>query len=416
MPIQPLAPAFKFADGPGIDAFGRLRTSSQITSFAEQQVYTNHSMVWDHPTFGTGTATHNNLRSSTMLQTGGSAAGARAMRQSKVYQRYIPGTSLIVKLTQVFKYSGTHTGGAKTIAMFGDDDNGIGLLYDATGWGIVKRTKTSGTLSEQIIRQADWSIDKMNGNPMQSSSMITLDPTKSLIVVLDLQWLGVGRVRFGFQIDGQMYPVHEFVHANKTQGVYMQQATLPVRWEVVNDGAGSDVTMEAICCSVETEGAVEEDSGYPWTISNNTSGIVLSTSTYKPILSVRLADLLNGKSARSHIHFDSITTMLSSDACHLMATINPSLTGASWGRVNTTHSGIEYDVSASALSGGIDDIWATYAGSGKDVHRFMSSVTASPKMMLGKTYAGVSDILTISARALSGTPTLYCALPLIEQY
>jgi hypothetical protein len=42
-------------------------------------------------------------------------------------------------------------------------------------------------------------------------SGITLDVTKTQIFIVDLEWLGVGRVRLGFVIDGKIYYCHEIL-------------------------------------------------------------------------------------------------------------------------------------------------------------------------------------------------------------
>ncbi len=415
MPIPPHAPIFKFADGPGIDAFGRLRTSSQITVFDGQQVYSNHPLQWDHHTSGTGSATHSTQRSSTTLSTGGTAVGARALRQSKVYHRYIPGTSLIVKMTGVMLSAGTHSGGSKTMMMYGDDSNGIGVQHTAAGFAIVKRTNTTGSVVDSVIASADWNIDKMNNMPMQSPSMITLDATKSQIFVLDLQWLGVGRIRCGFQINGQFYPVHEFTHANTTTGVYMQSASLPVRWEAVNDSTGANVSIESICCSVEVESAQEVEAGYSWSASNGVTAINTNASTYVPVVSLRLKSLLNGIPSRSHIHLQKIMALVGTSALHYKLILNPTLgSGTSWTDVNSTYSGVEFDVGSTTVSGGVE-IESGYLNTGLNDLK-IASTSEKIKLLLGKKYDGTADILTLAVRTTGGTGNILSALSFIEQY
>lgn len=413
MPTPPLAPIVKFAEGPALDAFGRLRVSVPNTKFAGQQTYDSQPLLWDHPVSGTGDASYSTNRSSTILSTGGTAAGARAMRQSKVYERYTPGQSFQVKMSAVFLYSGTHAGASQTGVWYGDDDNGIGCIHTASGFSLVRRTKTSGTVQEEIVPQTSWKFDKMNGTGVSKKN---LDATKSQIFVIDVQWLGVGRVRCGFQIDGIFHFVHEFLHANVIQGVYTQSMNLPVRYEVINkDATGANVAMEAICCSVEGEGSSgsAEDAGYTFCATNDYNLISVPSTGYVPILSIRLSDLFNSKPYHGHVQLDHIGSIVQTNAVHAKILFNPTLTGASWAS-NGSHTGVDKDVAASGYTGGIElgcDYWAA----GSTNVRAANDTSIRNILLLGKTYAGVSDIITVVGRALSGTATVGVSLNYIEQ-
>ena len=67
-----------------------------------------------------------------------------------------------------------------------------------------------------------------------------------------MQWLGVGRVRVGFNINGVIYYAHYFNNANNLGSVYMSTPNLPVRYEV--SSTGGSVTLDQICCTVQSEG------------------------------------------------------------------------------------------------------------------------------------------------------------------
>jgi hypothetical protein len=128
--------------------------------------------------------------------------------------------------------------------------------------------------SNTAIAQSSWNIDKMDGG---GPSRKTLDFTKVQIFVIDFEWLGVGRVRFGFNIDGVTYPVHQFVHANLTTSVYTKTPNLPVRYEIRSTG-GAD-SMQKICASIMSEGGIEQSgithigSSALNTLANNTAGL-----------------------------------------------------------------------------------------------------------------------------------------------
>jgi hypothetical protein len=89
-------------------------------------------------------------------------------------------------------------------------------------------------------------------------SGITIDLTKTQIFCVDFEWLGVGRVRFGFVVDGQIIYCHELLNANALSEVYMSTPNLPLRYEISNDGSGSSASMDHICTSIISEGGTQD--------------------------------------------------------------------------------------------------------------------------------------------------------------
>ena len=57
---------------------------------------------------------------------------------------------------------------------------------------------------DTIVTRNNW-IDKFDGT---GSSGLTIDFTKAQIFTFDQEWLGVGRVRMGFVINGNFYPCY----------------------------------------------------------------------------------------------------------------------------------------------------------------------------------------------------------------
>ena len=68
----------------------------------------------------------------------------------------------------------------------------------------------SEELDNKII-QSNWNVDVFNGT---GASGITLDFSKSQIFFIDYEWLGTGRVRCGFFIDGIPYYCHAIHNSN----------------------------------------------------------------------------------------------------------------------------------------------------------------------------------------------------------
>jgi hypothetical protein len=266
-------------DSPSIDAFGRWRVSEPQTIFDSKQLYDAQPLFWDdQQVSGTGTtSTHNPNTASTVLSVSGTTAGRR-VRQTFMRFNYQPGKSQLILCTGTLSATGGGTGIVRAMGLY-DDKNGIFIRDNQGTVEAVIRTYTSGTAVDNAVSQANWNLDKMDGT---GASGVTLDPTKSQIVAIDFEWLGVGRVRIGFVVDGAFIYVHEFLHANRTAGVYMSTPNLPLRYEISNNGTGVASSLEHICSSVMSEGGIEnlgilrhQDTGLISSLSSNTAYAVM---------------------------------------------------------------------------------------------------------------------------------------------
>ncbi len=251
---------------------------------------------------------------------------------------------------------------------------------------LVRRTSTSGSASDaDFANQANWNLDPMDGT---GPSGITLDLTKTQILWIQAQWLGVGRVVVGFDIDGVLYPVHQFLHANVLTAPYTQSFNLPVRLEARTGASTSTFrvgyfdsangifleteraaggTMYMVCCSVQTEGGAEAR-GFPRTASNGITTI--GVTTRRPILSIRNATTFNGLINRAHIENDEIQLIAQTNSAYWDLVVGGVLTGASWVTVGTD-SCAEFDRSATAITGGLP-IASGYVASGSGSTRAIS--------------------------------------------
>jgi hypothetical protein len=248
----------------------------------------------------------------------------------------------------------------------------------------VLRSSTSGAPVEREVQQADWNIDPFDGT---GPSGITLDFTCTQILLIDAQWLAVGRVRIGFDIDGVFFPAAQYLNANILKVPYTQTFNLPIRSESRTTATGTDLCagyfdsangvflkltsttqgagQHIICCSVQSEGGAEAR-GFPWAISNGTT--LRSINSRTPIISIRPKATFNGVINRAHTELIDFATFLTSGDAHVEVCIGlGNLTGASWQSVNT-NSVIEYDVSATTETGG-SCIRTSYGVSGQGNQR-----------------------------------------------
>lgn len=379
------------------DAFGRLRVSNPQTLFDSTAEYGKNPMVWDETLGGTGTSVH--LTDEAAIRMRVAAANDSVIRQTKRYWRYQPGKSQLVLLTAALPIATANT--RQRLGLF-DARNGVFFEQTSAGKSVVVRTATSGSAVDTVIPQASWNLDRLDGT---GTSGKTLSASGTQIFVIDLEWLGVGRVRFGFNIDGVTYYCHQSLNANVGQtAVYMGTANLPVRYEhtALPGYAGGNLDLKQICSTVVSEGGFEDDFGVLQTANMGITTVAVTTR--RPILSIRLSSTFNSVTNNGTIVLGTVDSSAATNNCLFELVLNPTLTGASFSAVDATYSIAEKDTAASSLTGGIVlSSWYVPAGTG--TQRTVASRGTAGSVSLGKNLAGTSDILSIVARSFTGTCT-----------
>lgn len=314
------------ARSPNLDAFSRLRVSDGIGIFDSTFQYDLQPVIFHNFTSNGATITHNKNIVSAALNVG-TVNGATAIVQSKQYHRYTPGKSSLVAMTQI---PGVATTNVRKRFGYFDGDNG--LFFEQNGTediAVVRRTKTSGVIVDNRVIQENWNIDKLDGSGnSRNPSGITLDLSKAQILILDFQWLGMGRVRIGFDINGSIIYCHEFLNANNLDVPYMQTGNLPIRWEVANTGTSAGAIMYATCCSVQSEGGFEADRGYYY--SANTPVAITASTTRTHLLSIRPATGFRGQVNRIQIQVHDMTVLAGNNPVLIETWYNPTLAGGAW--------------------------------------------------------------------------------------
>ena len=245
--------AITYADTPSIDAFSRLRVSNPHTIFEVLNQYNSESLRMESGNTGSGVLPAHQANSRmVLLQINAGAGPSSSFVQSFSYLPYQPGKSQLILMTGVF---GPGVSGAVQRFGYGDATNGI--FYEQSGSTVQLNliSSVSGGIVNNIVTKANWNLDKMDGT---GPSGIILDPTKTFILFIDLQFLAMGRVRVGFDINGTVFYVHQFLTANLTTVPYMQMATLPVKAEITAAGAlATPCTAQFKCAGVCSEGGLD---------------------------------------------------------------------------------------------------------------------------------------------------------------
>lgn len=264
------------------DAFARMRVSAPFTIFDSKLTLDNSPLFWDDAVLsGAGTSsTYNANQASVTLGVSNLTAGRRA-RQTKRRFNYQPGKSSLIVMTGVL--GAVATGISRRVGYF-DDSNGIFLSLIGSVLSVNRRSFVTGVVVDESVAQANWNLDKMDGSGF---SGVTLDTSKTQIFFVDIEWLGVGRVRCGFYIDGIPIYVHQFTHANKIATVYMSTPNLPIRYEISNDGTGPAATLTQICSTVIVEGG-QDDTGVTRAFHMGNQVLTLATAGAIPaVLAIR---------------------------------------------------------------------------------------------------------------------------------
>lgn len=340
------------ASGTATDAFGRIRVSEPLTLFDSFHRYQDNGKF---ATSTSGTAnTVYQINESVIDLNVGTTSGDKCYRESKRVFAYQPGKSLLIMST--FAMNAQKTNLRQRVGYF-NTNNGIFLENDGTGNYLVLRSYSSGSVVETRVAQANWNFDKFDGTGLsgqtQHQGRDSLDVTKTNIFWIDIEWLGVGDVRCGFVVDGLMAPAHIFHNDNVNTTTYMTTAILPVRYEIENTGTTASASkMKQICSTVVSEGGYTlEGKARSVSIPISTPKDLPTAGTFTPIISIRLKDSFKDALAVvKDVEFFGVTNNTS---YRYKVIIGGTLTGASWVSADTD-SPVEYDITASAISGGRD--------------------------------------------------------------
>lgn len=325
------------------DGFGRQRVSEPFTMFDAQLRYNQRNDLFTSQFAGSGSGTYTTSESALSLSVS-TGAGDRHTRESRRVFAYQPGKSFQVFTT--FVMSAGEPGLTQRVGLF-NYENGI-FFANIDGVNcIVKRSSSSGSLVETVVPQSEWNVDKIDGTTV---SGINIDVTKAQIFFTDLEWLGVGEVRCGFVIDGAFYFAHVFSHANNVDTTYMTTPCLPIRYEIENTGATTQPnSLKQICCTVISEGGYAlQGRKHSVSIPINSPRALDNTKAW-PLLSVRLSSgsldaiaLLQGLS----VSFGAAGNY------SIKIVQGGTLTNANYNFARPGISHVEYDIAATAISGG----------------------------------------------------------------
>lgn len=396
-------------DGPNLDAFSRLRVSNPLILHNNQFTYDLTPIIMEQITNGSGaTITHDTTDRCALMTFSSTPTGGKAYMQSFEYLPYQPGRSQLIFVTfnmiaavaNVLKFAG-YSDGVNGIEFQNNGTTNQFVIYSGSGVG------------NETVAQNSWNLDPLNGN---GPSGITLDVTKTQILVIDIQALYVGRVRVGFDIGGEIVYVHEFLHANIELHPYIQTANLPVRCGMTCTGTVS-TTMKFICSAVISEGGSEDINVYGYTFQQDT-GVVNVGTGGTHLLSLRPKTTFNGITNRSRVAYIDVEIYnAGNQPIYWQLCIGQAISGTTtFNAVNNLYSSTEYNI-LGALNGSptivIDGGYVASSGNAKAVTN-TAIISRYPITLDSAGLHRALGTLTLKATSLSGSQNCYAAIKFRE--
>jgi hypothetical protein len=386
------------------DAFGRLRVSEPVTIFDSKQLHSKKSLLWDEVTNGTGTSTFVEADAEVEMEV--SANNDYVIRQTKRRFNYQPGKSQLIFVTFVI---GNATDTLRRVGYYSTLTTGTyqpnnGIFLEADGSNIsLNVIKNNNTVNQEAIAQVDWNVDPMDGTGV---SGVTLDFTKTQIMFIDMEWLGVGTVRTGFVVNGKIYVAHIFNHANDTTEVYMQTPNLPLTYEIRSTGGTGK--LQHICSTVMSEGGTQR-TGISYAVDRGTN--VLNVNNTSPFVFMGVAIRHKAGFEDITIDIDDISILVpTSGDLKWSLILNPTY-GSTPTWTDLANTSIQY-----AVDDGIGVTGGTILKSGyisTDIDAISALINSVIK--LGISIDGTRDTIALCFHRISTNEDVLCSLNITEQ-
>lgn len=261
-----------------IGLFNKLKVATTKKEFDNQLSNDRQPLFWDEKIIGGAISSLDTNNSALDLTV--SNDGDRFIRQMKQYTLYQSGNAKGCDMT--------YTPDINT--------NEVSFVLRSSSGAF--NGSTAGIPFDLEIPQSSWSIDKLDGT---GESGILLDKTNSNIFVMNLEWLSVGTILYGFEINGKLILCHSQNNANTIKGAYMTTANLPARYEILSEVSGSSqyvgygddgngvfvkykspnqsATLKQICTNVYSEGGDASPLGIPFNPATGTNRVTLTAGS-----------------------------------------------------------------------------------------------------------------------------------------
>jgi hypothetical protein len=237
------------------------------------------------------------------------------------------------------------------------------------------------------------------------------------LFAIDFEWLGVGRVRFGFYVNGKLYYVHVDNHSENLSAPYMTFSNQPVRYEIRQTGEGSGL-LRQICSTVLIEGSTENVGR---TIAVEDSAITVQNGVFTPLVALQV----NPAYRNVLVLLKDVQVLNASNpgnSINYCVFINPLITGGSLTFAPVANSFMLSAAGNSSLSvtQGVSGykMLAGYAATGQGSQGTTESGNnfASDLARFGTRINGAPDTIVLAAKGLGSTANgIYGLMNLLEK-
>jgi hypothetical protein len=380
-----------------------LKVAPFQTVFFNTFQYGKETDVWDESIVGVGTATHN-VNSSNVVMEVGSTAGSKVVRQTKQVMRYIPGRP--ATLAFAIRLETPQVGIRRRFGLFNETD---GAFFEDDGgtYSYVIRSSATGITTEKRITRENWNGEKFDGNGYTG---VTADATKQQMISINYEWYGAGGVTFNWLMKNETIVSHEFENSNVNDRVWCSTPFLPIRCEIENvTGVAGTHYLYQGSNSLIQEGEPEK-LGTLLSVSDAITGKTMPlANTFYPIISLRLK-----ASALQSVMLLRSLQAVTNDNTNVYWRLyqNSTLTGASWTDHPDTNSFMQYDTTATALTGG----QALLSGFTISGGASLVDVDDKAALQLGRSGIGtISDTYTLACASPNANKAALAVLNWIEQ-
>jgi hypothetical protein len=327
----------------------------------------------------------------------GTTTGSISTLQSFRRAKYRAGQGIVTRFTSLFTPGEV---GTTQIVGFGDEFDGLFIGFNGIQFGVMKRTKTSGSVVTEWTYPVDF-IDSLDG----TGSLPVIDFTKGNVFEITLQYLGFGMITFSVEdpSTGSFTRFHQIEYSNANVVPSMSSATLPCYILTDNGNTTSDVLVRVGSMALLSEGNVQEtgvDNAFAYELSAN--------STEKQVFSIRAKTIFGSHENHVQTFLRYLTASMSSSGnrnCAVKILRNPTLTSPVWGDVSLTSSQLELDTVGVVTPGTGDVLFAVSLASNASISSELSNLDLA---MSG------GDVITVSASMSSSTGDVSVSLSVLE--
>lgn len=381
------------------DAFTRLRISNPYTVFESKLIHDTQTIIWDDAQVsGSGTSSvYNTNQASVTLSVSANTAGLRA-RQTRQRFIYQAGKSQLIMITGIL--GPIVPGVIKRIGAF-DAKNGIYFQCGPDKYYLVRRTYTSGSVTEVKIPQENW-----NKNRLDSADLINVNVERANIFVFNYEWLGVGDIFYGIVVGAKIIPLHQMYHANSINVVTMSIPNLAVRYDIENLGTGDAAQMTCICSTVISEGGLD-GIGIIRTIDRGVTPLTVTTGAMYPMITFRLQE--NREGANIYFQGLNIVSTTTNVVFRWALYVNPTFAGTALTYTPLNGSALEYNTNNTGGATTVTDGTIAYSGYGVGTGATIAGDQLAMKTSLGVSILGVRDVVSLIVQRLDNQNNVFYA-------